>query len=41
VGLAANNFKRTSIYLERNRIVEAIREKDYRLLGERREGARY
>ena len=41
IGLAASNFKQVSIYRERGKIVEAIRARDYRLLGERRSGARY
>ncbi len=41
VGLAASNLKHVSIYLERGKITEAIKAKDYRLLGERRPGARY
>lgn len=41
IGLAANNFRHSSIYLERGKIVEAIKAKDYRLLGERRAGSRY
>jgi hypothetical protein len=41
VGLAVNNFTQVSIYLERSRIVEAIKAKDNRILGERRAGARY
>ena len=41
VGLAVNNYARISIYVERGKIVEAIRARDYRILGERREGARY
>jgi len=41
VGLAASNRRHVSLYLERDKIVEAIRAKDYRLLGERRPGARY
>jgi hypothetical protein len=41
VGLAASNVRNVSIYLERDKIVEAIKAKDYRLLGERRAGARY
>jgi len=40
-GLAANNYSRVSLYIERTRIAEAIRARDYHLLGERREGARY
>ena len=40
-GLAANNYSRVSLYVERSRIIEAIKARDYRLLGERREGARY
>lgn len=41
VGLAASNLRQVSLYRERDKIVEAIRAKDYRLLGERRAGARY
>jgi hypothetical protein len=41
VGLAAGNLKRVSIYVERDKIVEAIKANDYRLLGDRRPGARY
>jgi hypothetical protein len=41
VGLAAANLRNISIYLERGKIVEAIKAKDYRLLGERRPGSRY
>ena len=41
LGLAVSNLKHVSIYRERKQVVEAIREKDYRLLGERRPGARY
>ena len=41
IGLAASNLKQKSIYLERGRIVEAIKAKDYHLLGERRAGSRY
>src|ERR1700730_5077126 len=40
-GLAANNYARLSIYVERGKIVEAIKNKDYHLLGERRAGAQY
>jgi hypothetical protein len=40
-GLAVNNYTRISIYVERARIVEAIKARDYHLLGERREGSRY
>jgi len=40
-GLAVHNYKHISIYLERNKIAEAIKNKDYHLLGERREGSRY
>lgn len=40
-GLAAHNYTRVSIYVDRNRVVEAIRKKDYHLLGERRAGAQY
>ncbi len=41
VGLAVSNFRHVSIYRERGKVVEAIKAKDYRLLGERRDGARY
>jgi len=41
IGLAVDNLKRVSLYLQRDKIVEAIRTRDYRLLGERRAGARY
>jgi hypothetical protein len=36
-----NNYSRVSIYLDRSRIVEAIKAKDYRIVGERRPGSRY
>jgi len=41
IGLAASNLRQVSLYRERDKIVEAIRSRDYRLLGERRAGARY
>lgn len=41
VGLAVSNLRHVSIYREREQVVEAIKAKDYRLLGERRPGARY
>lgn len=41
IGLAVNNFKHVSIYRERAKVAEAIKSNDYRLLGERRAGARY
>jgi len=41
VGLAVSNFRSVSIYVERSKVVQAIRAKDYRLLGERRPGSRY
>lgn len=41
IGLAASNYRQVSIFRERNKIQEAIKAKDYRLLGERRDGARY
>jgi hypothetical protein len=41
IGLAANNLRLTSIYVDRGRVVEAIKARDYRILGERRAGARY
>jgi hypothetical protein len=40
-GLAISNLKHASMYVVRPTIVKAIREKDYRLLGERRIGSRY
>jgi hypothetical protein len=39
--LAVSNLKHVSIYTERARIVEAIKAKDYRIVGERRTGSRY
>jgi len=41
IGLAASSFKQVSLYQERGKIVDAIKAKDYRLLGERRTGSRY
>lgn len=41
IGLAASNFRQVSIYRERGKIVEAIKARDYQILGERRPGARY
>jgi hypothetical protein len=41
IGLAVSNLKHVSIYTERSRIVEAIKAKDYRIVGERRTGSRY
>lgn len=41
IGLAMHNFSDTSLYLDRARIQRAIDERDYRLVGERRNGARY
>jgi hypothetical protein len=41
VGLALANLRQVSLYREREKIVEAIRTKNYRVLGERRPGARY
>ena len=41
IGVAAYNFRRTSIFVERSKIVDALKAKDYHLLGDRREGARY
>jgi hypothetical protein len=41
IGLAVNNYSRVSLYVERNKIVEAIKARDYHILGERRAGARY
>lgn len=41
LGLALSNLKHVSIYREREKVVEAIKAKDYRVLDERRPGARY
>jgi hypothetical protein len=41
IGLAVNNYSRVSLYVERAKIVEAIKALDYRIMGERRAGARY
>lgn len=41
IGLAASNYRQVSIYRERSKIEEAIKVKDYRVVGERRDGARY
>ena len=41
IGLAINNYSRVSLYVERAKVVEAIKARDYRVLGERRAGARY
>ncbi|MDQ2975613.1 MAG: hypothetical protein M3R69_09420 [Acidobacteriota bacterium] len=41
IGLAVNNFRRASIYVDRGRVAEAIKARDYHILGERRAGARY
>jgi hypothetical protein len=41
IGLAASNLRQVSIYRERDKVVEAIRAKDFRRLGERRAGSRY
>jgi hypothetical protein len=41
IGLAVSSLKHVSIYTERARIVEAIKAKDYRIVGERRTGSRY
>lgn len=41
IGLAAGNYRQVSIFRERSKIQEAIKVKDYRLVGERRDGARY
>jgi hypothetical protein len=40
-GLALRNFRTTSIYAARDRIVEALQKKDYRIAGERPAGAKY
>ncbi len=41
IGLAINNYSRVSLYVERSKVVEAIKARDYRILAERRPGARY
>lgn len=41
IGLASSNLQQVSLYRERGKILEAIKSKDYRLLGERRPGSRY
>lgn len=41
IGLAVSNFKHVSIYRERAKVVDAIKMKDFHLLGERRDGSRY
>ena len=41
LGLAVHNYSRVSIYVDRNKINEAIENKNYHLLDERRSGARY
>jgi hypothetical protein len=40
-GLAAHNFSRISIYVDRRAAQEAVDSKDYRRLGERRPGSLY
>lgn len=40
-GLAAHNFSRISIYVDRRAAQEAVDSKDYRILGERRPGSLY
>lgn len=40
-GLAIDHFSRTSLYIDRARIVEAIKTRNYHLVGERPSGARY
>ena len=41
LGLAVTNFHRQSLYLDRGKVQAAIDARDYRILGERRAGARY
>jgi hypothetical protein len=41
VGLAIDNFRNHSLYLNRGIVQDAIDSIDYRILGERRVGARY
>ena len=40
-GLAINNYSRVSLYVERSKVVDAIKNRNYHLVGERREGSRY
>ncbi|HEX8557095.1 MAG TPA: hypothetical protein VF668_03280 [Pyrinomonadaceae bacterium] len=40
-GLAAHNFARVSLYADRRAAAEAVRAKNYHILGERRPGSRY
>ena len=40
-GLALRNFRTTSIYADRDRIVEALEKKDFRIVGDRPAGAKY
>jgi hypothetical protein len=40
-GLAVNNYSKSSLYIDRNKVSEAIRDRDYRIMGERRAGAKY
>ncbi len=41
LGLAVANLRRQSLYLDRARVQAAIDARDYHILGERRDGARY
>jgi hypothetical protein len=41
VGLAAHNFSRISIYVDRRAAQKAVDSKDYQILGERRPGSLY
>jgi len=41
VGLSVYNLNRVSIFTERARIVQALKERDYRIYGERRPGTKY
>jgi hypothetical protein len=41
IGLAVSNLKHVSLFRERARIVDAMKARDYRILGERRTGAKY
>src|SRR5205085_12576224 len=40
-GLALKNFRTTSIYADRGRLVEALQKKDFRIVGARPAGAKY
>jgi hypothetical protein len=41
IALGLDHYKRVSLYLDRSLPASAIEKSDYRILGERRSGARY